>query len=133
MDVILYLGIITVGLIVYGIGYEMGIHSTGLRADSECDIFVQSKRTGYKYHASRYRLSPRGPEIYIYNWIPGEFVWHSVWHFESASQIVAYLMPDYAREHLKLTKMPNLKNNDFTTKTLQWHEKEPKNGSKNKK
>lgn len=127
MDVFAYFLILLVALGIYWFGHFMGVHSTGAYDDMECDIYVQSLRTGRKYHASRYRLSNRGPEIYIYNYAPGEFVWHSVWHFESASQIVAYLMPDYAREHYKISKMPS--NNDFTRKSREekWNNKNLKN------
>lgn len=116
MDIIICGIVLAVALAIFCVGYYMGIRSTGNYTDMECDIYVQSLSTGYKYHASQYRITKRGPEICIYNWTPGEFTWHSVWHFESASQIVAYLMPDYAREHYKMNKMPDMTKNDFTKK-----------------
>lgn len=102
-------------LIAFLIGYYCGIYFFGGGA-TKCDVYVQSLRTGYKYHASQCRLTSKGPEICIYDWYLSEFSWESVWHFENADRLIAYLMPDYARERYDCKKLPNMKNNDFTKK-----------------
>ena len=71
ITIIISMSIILIGLLVK----DFIISAIRLKlSEKPCDIVVKSKKTGRKYHASTYRISPtKGMEIKMYNPYLGGF------------------------------------------------------------